>query len=66
VTSPDVADAVGAVIAAVEEEFPWAEPRRKAELLLAELRRQGWQVVAPGSCRSTKDAVAALGALQGR
>jgi hypothetical protein len=48
-----------AVIAAVVEEHRYAEPGHLVRLIAAELRREGWQISAPGAGRPTKVAVPA-------
>lgn len=57
-TAPTIPDALAEVIAAIEEAYPYAEPRRKGELMRDELRRLGWHVGLPGSCRPTGQTVA--------
>lgn len=52
----EVPAAVLALLAAVLEAHPFAPPVRQAELLARELRREGWQVGAPCSCRFTTEA----------
>jgi hypothetical protein len=63
-TSPDVPDAVAAVVAAVLEDHPYAPPRRQAELIVGELRRLGFRVVVPMG-RATTEAVEPQEALSG-
>lgn len=58
-TAQSIPDALAEVIAAVEEAYPYAEPRRKGELLRDELRRLGWHVGLPGSCQPRGQAAAA-------
>ena len=55
--SPEVPDAVVALMSAVLEANPFAPPVRQAQLLVEELRREGWHVGAPGSCRLSMSAV---------
>ena len=55
--APEVPDAVVALLSAVLEANPFAPPARMAELLAAELRREGWHIGAPGLCRHSMSAV---------
>jgi hypothetical protein len=52
-----VPDAVVALMSAVLEANPFAPPARLAQLLAEELRREGWHVGAPGSCRPSMSTV---------
>jgi hypothetical protein len=55
-----VPDALAQLVAAVAEDNPYAPPARIGELVVEELRRQGWHIGVPGSCRPVPEAVARL------
>ena len=58
--SPEVPAAVLALLAGVLEANPFAPPARMAHLLVEELRREGWHIGAPGSCRPSMSAVSGV------
>lgn len=49
-----VPDAVAALVTAVVQAHPHAEPERLGRLVQAELEAQGWHVGAPGLCRPVR------------
>lgn len=53
-----VPDALAQVVAAVAEDNPYAPPARFGQLLVEELRRQGWHIGPPGFCRPVVECVA--------
>jgi hypothetical protein len=64
-TFPDpVADAVAAVVAAVIEDYPFALARRQGELVVEQLRRDGWVICAP-EAESTPTATNSAKGLRG-
>jgi hypothetical protein len=49
--SAHVPDALAQLVAAIAEDNPLAPPDRIGELVVRELRRQGWHIGVPGACR---------------